>query len=76
MNYIMLPKSDDPEMMYVVSKWYKEVGDSVKAGDIIASYEEDKSVVDIESPYSGVVKEIYVAEGDPVPADTKICAIE
>jgi pyruvate dehydrogenase E2 component (dihydrolipoamide acetyltransferase) len=42
------------------------VGDQVKEGDIIMEVETDKAAVEIPSPYTGVVEEIFVKPGDTV----------
>lgn len=52
--------------------WLKDVGDSVKAGEIIAEIEADKATVEIEAPGDGVLLEISaeigeeLAEGDVI----------
>ena len=42
------------------------VGQEVKEGDIILEVETDKAAVEIPSPYTGVVQEIFVKSGDMV----------
>ena len=76
MTYVKLPESNDPETMYVIGKWYKKVGDRVKKGDALVSYEQDKATVDILSECEGVVTELLVKEEDVVKPGTKICMIE
>jgi pyruvate dehydrogenase E2 component (dihydrolipoamide acetyltransferase) len=46
-----------------VAKWYKNVGDSIVAGDIIADIETDKATMELESIDDGVLGEILVNEG-------------
>lgn len=43
-----------------------KAGDSVKEGDIILEVETDKALVEIPSPFTGVVAEIRVKTGDMV----------
>src|SRR5688572_25163357 len=38
--------------------WLKGVGDSVKAGEIIAEFEADKATVEVEAPADGVITEL------------------
>lgn len=48
--------------------WFKKVGESVAAGEVLAELETDKTTSDLESPVAGIVQEILVAEGtDVVP---------
>jgi pyruvate dehydrogenase E2 component (dihydrolipoamide acetyltransferase) len=51
----------------VLTRWYKEPGETVAAGEVIAEIETDKSAVDLESPAAGVLGPHLVAEGTEVP---------
>ena len=75
LNYISLPANNNPETMYVISKWYVKPGNKVKAGDALVAYEEDKSVVDIYSDYDGEIIEIYVQNDETAAPGTKLCSI-
>ena len=44
-------------------KWEKEVGDELEEGDIIAQIETDKATMDMETPTTGYLATIIVAEG-------------
>ena len=46
--------------------WLKNVGDSVKSGDVIAEIEADKATVEIEAPADGVLTQQSVQVGDTV----------
>ncbi len=46
-----------------LAKWHKKVGDTVKAGDIIAEIETDKATMEVEAVDEGVVGELVVPEG-------------
>ena len=46
-----------------LAKWHKKVGDSVKAGDVIAEIETDKATMEVEAVDEGVVGELVVPEG-------------
>lgn len=47
----------------VLTSWFKNVGDRVTAGDVLAEIEADKATGDLEAPATGVLAEILV-EGD------------
>jgi len=51
----------------VLTRWYKEPGETVAAGEVIAEIETDKAAVDLESPAAGVLGPHLVAEGTEVP---------
>ncbi|MDZ4671270.1 MAG: dihydrolipoamide acetyltransferase family protein [Phototrophicales bacterium] len=44
--------------------WLKAVGDSVKAGEIVAEFEADKATVEVESTANGVILELKAEVGD------------
>jgi pyruvate dehydrogenase E2 component (dihydrolipoamide acetyltransferase) len=46
--------------------WTKNVGDSVKSGDVIAEIESDKATVEIEAPADGVLVAQSVNVGDSI----------
>ena len=50
-----------------VLTWKVKEGDDVKKGDIVALLETDKSSFDLESEDNGIVKFIFVKEGQEVP---------
>ncbi len=51
-------------------------GDIVKGEDPLISLESDKATMEVPSPYSGMVKEINVREGDKVSEGTLILTME
>jgi 2-oxoisovalerate dehydrogenase E2 component (dihydrolipoyl transacylase) len=55
--------------------WRVAVGDTVAVNDILVDIETAKSVVELPSPYAGVVSAILVGEGETVPVGTPIIAI-
>jgi len=62
MNVIM-PQLGETVAEGVVTKWYKKVGDPVKADETLFDVETDKVSTEIPSPVAGIVAEIVVAEG-------------
>jgi pyruvate dehydrogenase E2 component (dihydrolipoyllysine-residue acetyltransferase) len=59
----------------VLTRWHKQPGDSVAAGEVIADIETDKSVVDLESPAEGVLGRHLVAEGEVVPVGAPVVRV-
>jgi pyruvate dehydrogenase E2 component (dihydrolipoamide acetyltransferase) len=46
--------------------WHVAEGDSVKTDDLLVSVETAKAVVEVPSPYTGVIEKLYAGEGDIV----------
>jgi pyruvate/2-oxoglutarate dehydrogenase complex dihydrolipoamide acyltransferase (E2) component len=58
-----------------VTQWLKREGDVVKEGESIVEIETAKAVQEVESPVSGVLARILVAEGTTVPVREAIAII-
>lgn len=50
----------------VLTTWLKSVGDHVDEGESLADIETDKLTSDLESPVSGTIAELLVADGASV----------
>ncbi|MET1129298.1 MAG: biotin/lipoyl-containing protein [Thermoproteota archaeon] len=55
---------------------YKDVGDRVLAGEVVAEVEIEKAVLEIESPVSGRVAEVRARKGDLVGPGDVLLAVE
>ena len=55
--------------------WRVSVGDTVKVNDILVDIETAKSIVELPSPYAGLVHTLLVSEGDTVQVGTPIISI-
>src|SRR5213079_279645 len=58
-----------------VVAWPRPVGAPVEKGEIILVIETEKAEVEIEAPARGVLRYLYVAEGETVPSGTLLAAI-
>lgn len=58
-----------------VTKWYKKVGDTIKADETLFDVETDKVSTEIPSPVAGVVAEIVVAEGIVAKVGARLAVI-
>jgi pyruvate/2-oxoglutarate dehydrogenase complex dihydrolipoamide acyltransferase (E2) component len=56
--------------------WLKKKGDTVEQGEIVMEVETEKATFEIESPASGVLKEILVPEGEMAAVNTPLALIE
>lgn len=72
---ITMPRLSDTMSEGKVASWSKNVGDTVKEGDLLAEIETDKAVQDFESEYNGVLLYQGVAEGEASPVDSILAII-
>jgi len=59
---IKMPKMSDTMEKGVISTWFKNIGDTVKCGELLAEIETDKATMDFESPEDGVLLYIGVMQ--------------
>ena len=59
-----------------VVSWKKAEGQAVAKGEVILDVETDKAVMGVESPATGVLRTILIAEGKTVPVNTPLALIE
>lgn len=71
---VVVPKLGMAMSEGVLTEWLVKDGDSVKEGDEIVTIENDKSVQEIESPATGVIK-LLANEGESYPVDTVLAEI-
>ena len=58
-----------------IVKWFKNVGDAVTRGDIIAEIETDKANVELEAYESGTLIKVIAGEGEVVPVGDVIALL-
>ena len=72
---IPMPRLSDTMEEGRVLQWYKQVGDNVKKGELLAEIETDKAVMDLESVEEGTLLELLVAEGGAAPLGAPIALV-
>ncbi len=72
---VAMPKSGITVESCILTKWNVKVGDTVKVGDVLFSYETDKSSFDLQSEVAGEVLATFFNEGDEIPVGTNVLAI-
>ncbi|MBR4235092.1 MAG: 2-oxo acid dehydrogenase subunit E2 [Clostridia bacterium] len=72
---VIMPKAGITVESCIIGKWLKNVGDQVKVGDILYTYETDKASFECESTEEGEILAIFFKDGDEVPCFTNVCAI-
>ena len=74
-NAVIMPKAGISVESCIIGSWQKKVGDAIKIGDILFTYETDKANFECESTAEGELLEIFFNDGDEVPCLTNVCAI-
>ena len=70
-----MPKAGITVESCIIGKWEKKIGDQIKVGDILFSYETDKASFECESTAEGELIDIFFQDGDEVPCLTNVCVI-
>lgn len=72
---VTMPRLSDTMTEGTVAKWLKNVGDTIKQGDILAEIETDKATMEFESFNDGVLLHIGINEGQTAPVDSLLAII-
>ena len=60
---ILMPRLSDTMTEGVIAAWHKNIGDSVKKGELLAEVETDKATMDLESYKDGTLLHIGIQKG-------------
>lgn len=71
-KYVIMPKLGFNMQEGRIVEWLKQEGEMVQEQEVILRIETDKSVIDVESQVSGVLRKILVGEGEVVPVTLPI----
>ena len=72
---VFMPKNGQSLESCIVSEFKVKVGDTVKAGDVLFSYETDKASFDEEAKVDGTVLAIFWNDGDEIPVLQNVMVI-
>src|SRR5256884_3781440 len=72
---VLMPQMGESIAEGTLSKWLKQVGDSVKRDEPLFEISTDKVDAEIPAPSSGVLSEIKVQEGETVAVNTVVAVI-
>jgi len=72
---IIMPRQGQSVESCIITSWAKQVGDAVLEGEILFSYETDKSSFDEPSSVSGTLLAILHGEDEEVPCLENVCII-
>ena len=72
---VIMPRQGQSVESCIITAFNKKVGDTVEAGEILFSYETDKSSFDEPAPAAGKILAIFREEGDDVPCLENVLVI-
>ena len=73
---VIMPQLGETVAEGVVTRWYKKVGDAVKADEVLFDVETDKVSTEIPAQANGVVAEILVKEGVTAKVGERLAVIQ
>src|SRR3569833_229168 len=73
---VLIPQIGEGLQEVVLISVNKQPGDFVKRDELLYSMETDKAVMEVESPYEGVLTEWLAAEGAVLPIGAAVARIE
>ena len=74
-DVITMPRLSDTMEEGTIVEWFKQVGDEIAQGDILAEVETDKANMELESFYEGKLLYVGIEQGDVVPVDNVIAVV-
>src|SRR3954466_4752939 len=72
---ITMPQLGETVTEGTITKWFKEVGDSVAEDEVLFEVSTDKVDSEVPSPVAGVLQEIKVPEGETVEVGAVIAVV-
>src|SRR5512143_2989354 len=72
---VVMPKLGNSVESSIIVNWLKHTGDQVTQGEPLVEVETDKAGIEVESPTSGILLEVFFQAGDDVPVLTTMAAI-
>jgi 2-oxoglutarate dehydrogenase E2 component (dihydrolipoamide succinyltransferase) len=75
MSDVTMPQLGETVTEGTITKWFKQVGDEVKADEPLFEVSTDKVDTEVPSPIAGVLQEIKAQEGDTVEVGAIIAVV-
>jgi pyruvate dehydrogenase E2 component (dihydrolipoamide acetyltransferase) len=72
---VLMPKSGISVETCILTEWNKKVGEKVKKGEVLFSYETDKSAFEEAAPQDGTLLATFFNAGDDVPVMVNVCVV-
>ena len=72
---VIMPRQGQSVESCIITEWKKKVGDSVQTGDVLFSYETDKSTFEEQAKLDGTLLAVFYDEDDDVPVLVNVAVI-
>jgi len=72
---VLMPRLSDTMTEGVIASWNKNVGDTIKKGDVLADIETDKATMELESYKNGTLLYIGAQKGEKIAVNSLLCII-
>jgi pyruvate dehydrogenase E2 component (dihydrolipoamide acetyltransferase) len=72
---VLMPRLSDTMTEGVIAGWHKNVGDTVKKGEVLADIETDKATMELESYKDGILLYQGAKAGDKIQVNELLCII-
>ena len=72
---VLMPRLSDTMTEGVIAAWQKNVGDTVKKGDVLADIETDKATMELESYKDGILLYQGAVAGEKIQVNDLLCII-
>ena len=64
---VILPRQGQSVESCIITQWHKQVGDDVREGEVLFSYETDKASFEETAKEAGTLLAVFFQEDDDVP---------
>ena len=72
---VIMPRQGQSVESCIIGEWCKKVGDEIKVGDVLFSYETDKAAFEEEAKTEGILLAVFCEAGDDVPCLDTVAVI-
>ncbi len=72
---VLMPRLSDTMTEGVIAGWHKNIGDTVKKGEVLADIETDKATMELESYKDGILLYQGAKAGDKILVNDLLCII-
>jgi pyruvate dehydrogenase E2 component (dihydrolipoamide acetyltransferase) len=72
---VLMPRLSDTMTEGVIAAWHKNVGDTVKKGEVLAEIETDKATMELESYKNGTLLYTGAQKGEKIEVNALLCII-
>ena len=73
---IELPQLGEAVEEGTITRWFKQVGDTVTVDELLYEVSTEKVDAEVPSPVTGTIIELKIGEGETVPVGTVLAVVE